>query len=616
VLTLGIAAFLWLLLSAIPVILFYFLRMRFRQQPVSSTYIWNKFKDDLKSGSRLRWRTILLLILQTIALIMLVLALAKPSFIGLSSSKPGTCFLLDVSASMGALESRGGKDGDVTRLDAAKRMLSDEMGRLPRGTDMAVFICASYAKPLSDITRNAGFLKAKLKSVSVTDDEFLEGEVSQTVAAWQAKIRRKFNVVLITDGGTDFRGNRLSEAFDMPLKVIYAGTVKDNVGLNGLRFVNLGNADENKYQAQFYVRNTYDTARKIEVDLRNGQNLLAKMEINAEPGLTRSIVDMHQDVETGRYSAEIVNNSDCLAVDDRCYLSVNPKPQVKILVVGKPNPFINAALAYGNILFSSSDRLPAGGMPDNWDIIISNYVKLPGNVRNNLLTFGEVPDAAPVKYGRMTGGMLVRSDVNHPLLRYVDWENVRVSGSLSLSAGSGASVLSTVNGLPVLEAWEKDGYKYAACTVDIFNSDIGLSGSFPIFLQNFISWCVPQNDSQLKYTIDAGTTVMRYENASWRVVEKNMFDFRRQGNKIYLGSLKSGIYNWTASGSRGTISVNVPLDETDITPKRLEIKNVKINNPDDYRENIALDHIPVILFILIMMLEWFLWIGIPVRKRS
>ena len=59
--------------------------------------------------------------------------------------------------------------------------------------------------------------------------------------------------------------------------------------------------------------------------------------------------------------------------------------------------------------------------------------------------------------------------------------------SLSLVTDSDKNVLSTVNNLPVITAWEEDNYKYLICSIDVFNSDIGLSGSFrPKFVKQYV----------------------------------------------------------------------------------------------------------------------------------
>ena len=607
----GLLAFLWLLFTIIPVIFFYFLRMQFRRQPVSSTYIWNKFKDRLSTGNRLKWRTLLLLILQILALIFLILALTKPSFISGTASKPGTCFLLDVSASMGVSEST--TEGTVTRLDIAKKMLADEIDKLPDDSPIKVYLCSSDAVLLTDTRENKSGIKIKLKNINVTDKGFKEEGTAATISAWQSIEKKAFNYTMITDGGLEFQGKKLFDAVKSPVKILYVGENRNNIGINGLRLID---QEDDSYNALFYMRNTFDMPKNLGIIFKSGDRIISESTIEVPQGLSKHILEIDEEFQTGSYSIELENNDDAFKADDICYLSVNQEQKIRILVAGKDNPFINAALAYENILFSTTDKFPQGNISSDWDIIISNYVKTPGQANCNLLYFGDIPADASLKYGKTTGGRLVAADTNHPLLRYVDWENTRIAGSLSLIPGSGVSVLSTANNLPVMAAWEQDGYKYAVCTFDIFNSDIGLSGSFPIFLQNFISWCVPGNDSQLKYTIDAGETITRYESSSWESKEKEGITYRHNGSKLVLTGVKSGTYQWESSAGNGTISINIPLSETDIPLKKISQVNIPVISENTTTDRtVPVDKLPLIIFLILIILEWFLWIGIPLFKR-
>lgn len=611
-LSFGLIAFFWLLLTIIPVMVFYFLRMHFRQQPVSSTYIWDKFRNLLSTGKKLRWRTILLLFLQIASLILLILALAKPSILKDVLVKPGVCFLIDVSASMNAADEKDETGGIITRLDKAKKLLIDEINKLPSNANIMIFSCASYADELGEPTVNKKLLIDKIGSIRTTDSEFLEGEVAGKISAWLKTINQKYQIFIITDGGLDMKGQKLADYFNSSFKILNVGEKKDNIGLNGLRLIN---DREGSYKAQFFVRNNYDINKTIDIALKKDGNILMQKNIDAGPGLTRHQIDLTGDIETGAYSIEINDNNDFLLSDDICYLSVNEKPQIKVLVIGKTNPFINAALSYNNILFSASDSFPSNDTLNNWDIIISNYIEVPEGIKNNLLSFGEIPQDSSIKLGKTVNGILVKSDTNHPLLRYIEWEKIRVIESPSLIINSQVHVLSRVNNQPVIAAWEEDGYKYLACSIDIFNSDIGLSGSFPIFLQNYIAWCVPQNDNQLKYTINAGERIVRYESPQWNVKEKDNIDIKHQGNRVYINALKTGIYNWENGGSTGTISVNLPLNETDITPANVPLKNAAIDLQSNLsRVKIPIEKIPLFLFLLLMIIEWFLWIGIPFKK--
>src|SRR6187401_639178 len=105
---------------AVPALLIlYFLKLRRREMPVSSTLLWKKAVQDLQVNAPFqKLRRNLLLLLQLLLLLLLLLAFSRP----VTNYTPGagttTVILIDRSASMGAHDPElKGK----TRLDEAKR---------------------------------------------------------------------------------------------------------------------------------------------------------------------------------------------------------------------------------------------------------------------------------------------------------------------------------------------------------------------------------------------------------------------------------------------------------------------------------------------------------------
>src|SRR5438477_3366145 len=104
---------------AVPALLvLYFLKLKRREMPVSSTLLWRKAIQDLQVNAPFqKLRKNLLLLLQFLLLLALLLALSRP----VANYRPGagkgkTVILIDRSASTSAREADG-----KTRLDEAKR---------------------------------------------------------------------------------------------------------------------------------------------------------------------------------------------------------------------------------------------------------------------------------------------------------------------------------------------------------------------------------------------------------------------------------------------------------------------------------------------------------------
>src|SRR5438045_4981612 len=106
------------------VIVFYLLKVRRRDEEVSSTFLWNDLIRDLAAHEplqRLRWN--LLLLLQLLALGLVTFAVARP-FSEQQGQKPvNAILLLDGSASMQAKDVQPSRFGKA--VDAARSTLSN-----------------------------------------------------------------------------------------------------------------------------------------------------------------------------------------------------------------------------------------------------------------------------------------------------------------------------------------------------------------------------------------------------------------------------------------------------------------------------------------------------------
>ncbi|HXX93844.1 MAG TPA: BatA domain-containing protein, partial [Planctomycetota bacterium] len=136
---------LWGLAAAsVPVILHFFYRSRYRTVP------WAAMKFLLTSveqtSRRLRFQELLLLVARTALLLLLALALARPSSVARSGSADGDAvdavLLVDLSTSMGA------RDGAKTRLERAKDGALAVIDHLPPHSTVQVIATADREMPL------------------------------------------------------------------------------------------------------------------------------------------------------------------------------------------------------------------------------------------------------------------------------------------------------------------------------------------------------------------------------------------------------------------------------------------------------------------------------------
>jgi len=103
---------------AVPSLLvLYFLKLRRRDIEVSSTFLWKKSIQDMQANAPFqKLRKNILLLLQLLALLLGLLAIAQPMIDDTDGPSERVVIVIDRSASMSAVENEAGK----SRLDLAK----------------------------------------------------------------------------------------------------------------------------------------------------------------------------------------------------------------------------------------------------------------------------------------------------------------------------------------------------------------------------------------------------------------------------------------------------------------------------------------------------------------
>lgn len=151
---------------AIPALLFfYFLKLRRRPMRVSSTLFWEQAVNDLQVNAPIRWiRPSLLLLIQFLALLCLILAIARPAIEG-GEVAGRIAILIDASASMGATDA----GQSSTRLDRAKAGARGYLDSLPAETEVIVLEMTGQTRTLTNFTRNRGLARNAIESIEQSD---------------------------------------------------------------------------------------------------------------------------------------------------------------------------------------------------------------------------------------------------------------------------------------------------------------------------------------------------------------------------------------------------------------------------------------------------------------
>lgn len=160
-------------------VILYFLKLRRREVEVSSTLLWKKAIQDLQANAPFqKLRNNILLVLQLLALIVALLAIAQPELRGRGQGATRQIILIDRSASMSASDGSAGEQGKPgrTRLEEAKKQAEKlvdglrERSLMGEDADEAMVIAFdSKAQILQPFTASKSLLKTAIAGIESTD---------------------------------------------------------------------------------------------------------------------------------------------------------------------------------------------------------------------------------------------------------------------------------------------------------------------------------------------------------------------------------------------------------------------------------------------------------------
>ena len=154
----------WLFGLLVPLIVFYFLKLRRPRQLVPSLVLWRQVLADQRVNSPFqRFKRNILLLLQILLLALLALAAMQPFLRREPTMSARLAVLVDVSASMAA------KAGGKSRLDEAKERIRERIEALSPEQELALIAFGKSARKLASFTNNKGELRAAVDALAVED---------------------------------------------------------------------------------------------------------------------------------------------------------------------------------------------------------------------------------------------------------------------------------------------------------------------------------------------------------------------------------------------------------------------------------------------------------------
>ncbi|MDR2116877.1 MAG: BatA and WFA domain-containing protein [Planctomycetaceae bacterium] len=484
----------YLLFLAVPIILFYILKIRLRQVPVSTVIFWQQVFEERRSRSFWRrLRHLISLILSLLFLFLLIGSVLNPVFV--SQKTPARCVIIvDNSAGMNAVtDSRG-----TSRLDLVKNQLNRLLATNTIARQTAIITAGGTPQIIVGFTDHAGTLRRSIELIKPTD--YATKLTAAAELAEQLIDSEEDSLIWIyTDGCvTD-----LADLTEKPnIKFFPVGSPADNIGVTKFQ-PRRSFGDTVGYEVLIEMVNFGTESVDAELELKLENKLVDVISCKLEPNQPQTKIAANIGAKGGLLQATLKlaakpaakqtakptvkptakpaeNFVDVFPTDNIVVAFLPELSTQHVYVFGTENFFLRKVLqSQPNVelhfLSAIPDRVPDGG-------ILVLHQTVPATIpagkvlildpRNSCDLF-EVGEEIEVP-------MIAGEDSASPFLKFVHLTNLMITGSRKLTfLNRNTEILAeTPETFPI----------YAYCdnilvlTADLTRSDLALRTAFPILV--------------------------------------------------------------------------------------------------------------------------------------
>ncbi len=495
--------FLWFLGLIPVVILLYLLKLRRTQVVISSTMLWLKSLQDLTANAPFqRLRKNLLLLLQILILIALAIALGRPFVRAEQSPGQNLCLLMDRSASMQT------KEAADTRMDKAKEKAITIINEMKRGDKAMLVTFAENSEVLCELTEDRVRLRHAVGSIVASDAGTRMRDAFAVARSLKSSdVEMSLSIVVISDGQivdlaevapktrdgvtTRDNGDSNERMAGLDMTFLQVGKNRENAGI--VAFSMRTPMDETQERQTFaLVHNGAEEALSTTLTMHFNDEMVAVSDIEIEAGGDQEVVFSHADLGEGVMRAEL-DVEDALSIDNVAWLAMRPATQLQVLLVAETDSpsafFLQRVLALDpRVLLQTvapGDYLDGAGC----DLVVFEGYAPPALPQGSLLFINAIPPIEGlVATGEIENPPVIAADGDHPAMRFLNPSNVGVRKAQRLSLPEGSRALVSTTGGPLVADVSRGGQQILLVAFSLLDSDWPLNLSFPLFIQNVLSW--------------------------------------------------------------------------------------------------------------------------------
>jgi len=407
----------------VPLVLFYFLKLKRPRLEVPSLYLWRQVVNDSRVNSPFqRFKRNLLLLLQLLILIALVLAAMQPFWRGREGRMKRLPVLVDCSASMAALDKPRGR----SRLDEAKSRVSKLIDEMLPDQELCLVAFSRTARRATSFTNDKRLLRSALDAIEAED---VPSDIEAPLRLTQALARSASfdEVLLLTDGNVPARAD-----FELSFKIDYQRLppAGPNIGITAF---NATRASAGDWQAFIGVEGSPDADLPATLELTvqdAGRPSPARVLGSERLVVTKGRAERVTFSVSGEKSVSLTatlkpDGFDSLAADNVAYLDL---PRSRPLWVYAPATL--ASYRHALVTMPTIRLFPEEGgktTETNYDLVITDREEDMAMSARTYLTVGFVPpELKPLVAIEQKGTEVVDWRRNATLLQHVELSDLIV----------------------------------------------------------------------------------------------------------------------------------------------------------------------------------------------
>jgi Ca-activated chloride channel family protein len=483
----------WFAATIPVVILFYLLKRKRVVRLVSSTLLWQKFLAETQASAPFqRLRHNWLLILQLLLLALAILAIARPYLA--SDAKPSRLrvLILDASASMQSI------DETPSRFEKARAEALRWADGLRDNDQMVILQAAAHTEVKQSPTSEKAALRRALQACAVTDGPTRLNEAFK-LAETLIRDKADAEIHLFSDGALP----NLAEFENKNLPLVYHrfGQRRNNLGILSLDV--RAHPEDPRRRAIFTSVVNYSPApQETTVELLFDGQMIEAKKLTLTTNETAPLVFVAAQQKDGVFTVHLTANDDLAADNQASVVSLLPQP-VKVLLVSRGNRFLEKALkSVASVQLSTATDLTESAPA--FDVVVLDDVATARWPSRNVLAVHVATTNLFESWTKIQTPPIVDWKNTHPLLRFVNFDDVRIGESLGVKTPAWAVPLVESPKTPLILAGESGRQRIIWIGFDSLQSTWPLRISFPIFIANAVDWLNPASASASQLMVHAG----------------------------------------------------------------------------------------------------------------